>query len=126
MPELQGGPANAPFLGESKLRDGMTNREREVVALERISDQLALLCSIVSQRFSTTTTPGDKNKNLYKAAVGSWENEGGSLMPDRNLPFGMTAKVVTHYTVGPYIYSDFDLAFDELQRQRAAMEIVLR
>lgn len=58
--------------------------------------------------------------------TGEWENEGGSLMPDRNLPVGMTAKVVTHYTVGPYIYSDFDLAFDELQRQRAAIETVLR
>lgn len=122
MPKTRADPADAGLSGKDHHLDEQTAREREIVALERISDQLALLCSSISRRSSPTAGSGNREKRPSQASVGVWENEGGSLKPDRDLPLGMTASVVTHYRVGAYTYSDFGHALAELQRQRAGAE----
>lgn len=54
----------------------------------------------------------------------AWEDEGGALdppdLPGPNLPFGVTARSVREYHVGPYRYQDLGLALDEHLRQLSA------
>lgn len=126
MPEAQADPASAPFPGKSKFREGLTIREREVVALERISDQLALLCAEASVHMLPFGSMGGTERQDSPTPVGAWENEGGSMKPDRELPAGMTASIVTQYHVGAYSYSDFGHAFAELNRQGAAADTASR
>lgn len=59
----------------------------------------------------------------------AWENEGGAVIPPARddppeagptepaLPAGVTTRLVRHYTVGPYVYTDLDLALAEHMRQ---------
>jgi hypothetical protein len=119
MPETQDCPADAVLPDKDRPRDEQTARDREIAALERISHQLALLCSSMSKRAGLTVSSGEHDKRASQASVGAWENEGGGLKPNRDLPIGMTASLVTHYRVGAYSYSDFNHAMAELQRQRA-------
>ena len=121
MRKTEDGLADSRFPVEEHQGGEQTARKREIVALERISDQLALLCRSISRRSRLAASPAGKDTRPSQASVGAWENEGGSLQPYRDLPTGMTASIVTHYHVGSYSYSDFNHAMAELQRQRAGV-----
>lgn len=55
------------------------------------------------------------------AGADAWENEGGTprQAAATSLPDGITAVAATHYSVGPYRYTNLDDALAELGRQTA-------
>ena len=56
-----------------------------------------------------------------RQALEGWENEGGHTRPRAvpALPAGIIARSEAHYLVGPYRYTDLELARAELGRQAA-------
>jgi hypothetical protein len=52
-------------------------------------------------------------------AIDSWESEGGAVGPSSSrVPAEISTHLVRQYRVGPYVYSDPELALAELERQR--------
>ena len=113
-----------PENGMANSRHSMTMPERQIVALERISDQLALLAADMLhapelQDLDETTPAVEAPRKSLK----QWENEGGSLSetsPD--IPEGIIRKRMDCYLVGSYRYTDLEAAIAELRRQKAESE----
>lgn len=63
-------------------------------------------------------TPHTMNR---RQALEGWENEGGHTRPLAvpALPAGIIVRTEAHYLVGPYRYTDLELARAELARQAA-------
>ncbi|MCB2089063.1 MAG: hypothetical protein R3E18_10820 [Sphingomonadaceae bacterium] len=67
------------------------------------------------------TYAGDNALPRNDAGVGAWESEGGALNPSQpSLPEGISCRLEPQYFVGPYRYSDLDLAIAENLRQKKA------
>ncbi len=53
--------------------------------------------------------------------LAEWDNEGGAQSAFGNaLPGGITTRLVREFMVGPYCYTDLQLAIAERDRQNAA------
>lgn len=103
-----------------KRRAALTFQEREISALERISDQLALLKDMFAvcreQDPPAVTSTSSRPQGFREGEV-----ERNAFSPSEpEIPAGITASTVTNYRVGPYNYTDLELAKAELQRQRSA------
>lgn len=64
-----------------KRRAALTFQEREISALERISDQLARLCDILAKSVNGHPATLPDIKQGSQEPMHDWENEGGSLRP---------------------------------------------
>ena len=114
----------SPENGMANSRHSMTMPERQIVALERISDQLALLAAEVLHA-PELQDPGETTPPVEapREPLTQWENEGGRLSetsPD--IPEGIIRKRMDCYLVGSYRYTDLEAAIAELQRQKAESE----
>lgn len=75
------------------------------------------------------TYASETSASSSNAQDNAWENEGGAVIPperddppeagpaEPELPAGVTTRLVRHYTVGPYVYTDLDLALAEHMRR---------
>ena len=64
------------------IRQSMSTEGRQVIALERISDQLALIAGALVDRAAVMPKPGVTSRPAAKVAGADkreWENEGDSL-----------------------------------------------
>ena len=108
-----------PENGALNNRHSMTMAERQIIALERISDQLALLAREMlnspdlQSLEGATAVAGTPQTSSEEA-----ESENASV-PDASpdIPDGIIRKRVDCYLVGSYRYTDLDSAIAELRRR---------
>jgi hypothetical protein len=88
------------------------------------TDELAAKVALYVMRieemrnFDTAVEKNEPNPDLAKAALRSWESEGGALVPPEEvLPAGITMILRPEYHVGSYAYSDLASAKAEHKRQ---------
>lgn len=86
----------------AEWRAGLTFEEREIIALERISDQMALLAAAMRPAASTAPLP---QVIALNGAQG-------------DLPLGIEMIETRHYAVGHYRYTALKDAMAQLERDR--------
>ena len=103
-------------------RRARTSEERNVLALEMIADQLALihayLCAIddfarCGAGIETTPDNGEPERDR-------WDNEGGGFAGEPSLDPDITRTTEQHYAVGGYRYTNLQHAIAQARRARQA------
>ena len=123
---IRSGPVAEPANDSDaeRLRESMSVEGRQVVALERISDQLALIAEALTAGAAGVPARDDAGRPAKTASAETreWENEGGSLAAGPpSLPEGVTRTLFDRYQVGRYLYTDLGSAVAELRRQQASL-----
>ena len=111
---------NLPSLEAEQERRFGTTDERQVLALEKIADQLELLaCRLIGSR----RLPHDAEAGPTREMDGTANNA-----PEDPRPFGeampeIDRTLVEHFAVGGYRYTDLQHAIAQAKRARAAQSI---
>jgi hypothetical protein len=101
--------------GMQLRRAGLTFKEREILALERISDQLAFLAQslgmVPNAQIAKSGVPEAKDE---ASGTGALDTVNGAESPAD----GIERVDATSYLVGKYRYTDLNHAMAELRRQK--------
>jgi hypothetical protein len=107
----------------ANARRARTSEERNVLALEMIADQLALihadLCAI--DDFARGGGAGiETAPDNGEAERDRWDNEGGGFTGEPGLDPDITRSTEQHYAVGGYRYTNLQHAIAQARRARQA------
>lgn len=108
-----------PENGALNERHSMTMAERQIIALERISDQLALLAREILNSPDLQSPDGTtaETEAAQMPAEDSESENAGLPDPSPDIPEGIIRKRLDCYLVGAYRYTDLDSAIAELRRR---------
>lgn len=105
----------AEHLFETKRAYG-TSRERVVLALELIADQLRSLVALLEPPEKADGSVATERANAL--GEDAWENEGGSL-EGLATSLGITHSLTNQFEIGGYRYTQLVDAIAEAKRRRA-------